>query len=444
MGKNLMAILSLQIDNYKRIETLFIKPDGAVTELTGANGAGKSSALHAIAALLGGEEHIAWKPIRNGAEQAKITAVIAGIGKTNLTVTRKIWKKKGSGEVTSTITIESEEGARFPSPQAMLDGVINKYTFDPLAFTRQKPKEQVLVLQDLSGIDLDKFDADNAKDRDARTVINRRANELSAQASGIAIPENPPAGRVDEAALIEEMQNAGEHNAEIERSRAEREAITQYIAVKLSSAEKYKTEAAVLRRRAGAIEETAKELISGADAERNGLMQLPPLPEPIDASVIRKQIEQARLTNAIVDRVKRHSDLLADAEIAEAQSDALTANIKKREDDKLAAIASAKMPVDGLGFGDGMVTFNEMPLDQASQAEQIRISVAIAAALNPTLKVAFIHDGSLLDKHSWALLEKFATEHGLQVFVETVDSTRPTAIVIEDGKRKEPVSRAAE
>ncbi|WP_164894988.1 hypothetical protein, partial [Mesorhizobium sp. M7A.F.Ca.AU.001.01.1.1] len=85
------------------------------------------------------------------------------------------------------------------------------------------------------------------------------------------------------------------------------------------------------------------------------------------------------------------------------------------------------------------------PLDQASQAEKIRVSVAIAAAMSPKLKVAIIKDGSLLDKKSWALLEQFAIEHDLQVFVETVDSTRPTAIVIEDGSiRQEQALEAAE
>lgn len=170
-----------------------------------------------------------------------------------------------------------------------------------------------------------------------------------------------------------------------------------------------------------------------------------PLPVNVDTTGIRGRIEQARATNTLVERHKLKAKLLEGAKASEAASDSLTEQMQKREADKRAAIAAAKMPIPGLGFGDGVVMFNGKPLHDASQAEQIRVSVAIASALNPKLKVAFIHDGSLLDKKSWALLEKHATEHGLQVFVETVDSSRPTAIVIEDGKAKAaPVMEAAE
>ena len=42
------------------------------------------------------------------------------------------------------------------------------------------------------------------------------------------------------------------------------------------------------------------------------------------------------------------------------------------------------MPVEGLSFSDdGSVTFNDLPLDQASHAEQIRVSMAMAMALIP-------------------------------------------------------------
>jgi hypothetical protein len=73
------------------------------------------------------------------------------------------------------------------------------------------------------------------------------------------------------------------------------------------------------------------------------------------------------------------------------------------------------MPVEGLGFADSedgpFVTLGAEPFDQASQAQKIRVSVAIAAAMNPKLRVARILDGSLLDARSWAALEDYAATH---------------------------------
>ncbi|MGI9420342.1 MAG: hypothetical protein ACR2RA_21165, partial [Geminicoccaceae bacterium] len=71
-------------------------------------------------------------------------------------------------------------------------------------------------------------------------------------------------------------------------------------------------------------------------------------------------------------------------------------------------IEAVKMPIDGLGLGDGVVTLNGIPFDQVSTAEQMRTSVALAMAANPTLKVIRIKDGSLLDDDSLAMIAGMA------------------------------------
>lgn len=70
-------------------------------------------------------------------------------------------------------------------------------------------------------------------------------------------------------------------------------------------------------------------------------------------------------------------------------------------------------------------------------AQQLRASIAIASAMNPKLRVIRVRDGSLLDSDSMALLAGFAEANDMQVWVETVQSGRPGAIVIEDGQVQE-------
>lgn len=439
-----MPILSLQIDNFKRIETLYIEPDGSVIELTGANEAGKSSALDACAALLGGQDQISWSPIRDGAEEARIVGTIGGVAKTTLKVTRKIKTKKGGG-ITTTVTVESEDGARFPTPQTLLDTLINARAFDPLSFLRDDKTKQAAVLRQLVGLNTEEFDSKIETARSERADVNRTTNSLRAQAAAIMVPEGDEPKPIDESAIVDEMERAGEINSEIVRQKAQREAELKEASSLAEQASNLRTRAGQMLLEAEKLEKQADGLAAASADILESLEGAPAIPEPTDTSALRASIANAKSVNAVVDRFRRRTKILADMEKSEGLSKSLTEAISKLEADKLAATAAAKMPIDGLGFGEGVVTFKGRALSEASQAQQIRVSVAIAAALNPKLKVAFIRDGSLLDKKSWALLEQYATEHGLQVFVETVDSTRPTAIVIEDGKaRAKPKLEAAE
>ena len=100
------------------------------------------------------------------------------------------------------------------------------------------------------------------------------------------------------------------------------------------------------------------------------------------------------------------------------------------------ARSAAEMPVAGLGFDESGVTFGGVPFGQASSAEQIRVSLAMAMALNPTLRVIRIMDGSLLDADSMAAIRAAAEEHDVQVWIEVVGDGDgdPATIVIDDGE----------
>jgi hypothetical protein len=97
-----------------------------------------------------------------------------------------------------------------------------------------------------------------------------------------------------------------------------------------------------------------------------------------------------------------------------------------------------KMPVQGLTFGEGEILLNGVPFAQASDAEQLQASVAIAAALNPKLRVIRIRDGSLLDDLAMQRLAQFATATDMQVWIERVDSSGKIGFVLEDGHVKQP------
>jgi hypothetical protein len=80
------------------------------------------------------------------------------------------------------------------------------------------------------------------------------------------------------------------------------------------------------------------------------------------------------------------------------------------------------------------VLLNGIPFKQASGAEQLRASLAMAIALNPKLRVIRIADGSLLDSDNLALVEAAARENDFQVWIEMVGDGDGRGIVIEDGE----------
>jgi ABC-type histidine transport system ATPase subunit len=116
--------------------------------------------------------------------------------------------------------------------------------------------------------------------------------------------------------------------------------------------------------------------------------------------------------------------------------DDFTKEITRIMEDKEDSLAKAKMPIKGLGISDTGVTYNDIPFGQLSSSEQLKVSLAIAMALNPKLKVIRITDGSLLDKENMEIIKKMAEEKDYQVWVEKVSDEGEIGFYIEDGEVK--------
>ena len=159
-----MQIVQLEAENIKRLHAVRIRPDGAIVQITGKNGEGKSSVLDAIAYGLAGERGIPAKPIREGAEEAKI---VVDLG--DLTVTRR-WTKAGK----TYLSVEGKGGAKSSSPQKLLDSLVGELTFDPLAFSRMAPRDQVATLKGVAKLDFSAQDKRRSEVFDERTGINRQ------------------------------------------------------------------------------------------------------------------------------------------------------------------------------------------------------------------------------------------------------------------------------
>jgi DNA repair exonuclease SbcCD ATPase subunit len=409
-----VRIISLEADNFKRLRAISITPTKDVVEITGENGHGKSSTLDAIWAALGGKDAAPAKPIRTGAKDAEIRLLLGDDGVPKLKVTRRFGLKEGV-PFTTNLVVESADGGRPDKQQGTLNALIGDFCFDLDAFMGLKDEEQITVLRRfVPDVDFETIKGLNKRDYDIRTEVNRKAKEARTQAEAIPLPPEGSSApeRVNVAALENKLAQAATVNADIAQRRAARENAKARIDQITNEIERLHEEQ------------------EGLEAK---LAAAPPLPDPVDTDKVQADLVAGRAANAAAEAADRRFALETQAETHEAESKRLTKAMEDRDEGAAKAVQAAKMPIDGLGFGDGFVTLNGEPFRQASMAQKIRASVAIAAAMNPKLRVARVADGSLLDKKSWGLLEAFAAEHDLQIWVETVDAKGPAAIMIEDG-----------
>lgn len=492
-----MKIIRLQAENLKRLVAVDITPTGNIVEITGKNASGKTSTIDAIWWALAGTSNIQGQPIRQGEKKARIRLDLGEI------IVERRFTENGSS-----LIVESVDGARYPSPQKMLDALIGELSFDPLAFARAEPRKQFDQLRQVAKleIDVDALDAATKADFANRTDVNRQAKQKRIAAEAITVPKDLPPTPVDESALVDQIQAAADTNAGVEVRKARRESAARDMADRQREAREAQEKAEevvasankraeeVLKREAkesgeyllrlkqesyelsvqaeamqarsermlieaaaktsdaleasvaeaNTLRETAardaateraeaEAATAAADAIQAKLDAAPPLPEAIDVADLRARLTAAKTTNEGVAKRTERAALVAAAKELEAESEALTEAMAEREKAKANAIKAAVLPVEGIGFGDGIVLYNGVPFDQASSAEQLRVSLAVAMAANPKLRVLRIQDGSLLDEDNMAAIEAMAKAGDYQVWVEEIGNNGRPSIEIRDG-----------
>lgn len=476
-----MRILRFEASNIKRLKVVEIVPDGSIVQITGPNGSGKSSVLDSIWFALGGAENIPSKPVRDGEQKAMVKLTLGDGADVELIVTRRLNAASGG----TSLTVETPNGAVFRSPQRMLDELIGSLAFDPLAFSRMDPRAQLDQVRALVKIDtdIDALDRANAADYDRRTEVNRHARQLRNELVGyVIVADGIPddLAPVDVAALMDELTQAADLNLKTETRRANRAVYEQRILdqnaaadaelakvpariaeleherdeglvridhditnaeARLAELRKDRTE--FLARAADAVGKVQSKAESDATFLRDQSKQLRekidnagPLPDLVDVGALRTRIDEANELNARIQAESERRALEARAVAYESEVERLTNAMQARTDERTAAIARADMPVKDLSFGDGMVLYRGLPFDQASSAEQLRVSVAIAMAANPKLRVLRIQDGSLLDSASLKLIADMTEARGYQAWIECVDESGAVGVVMEEGTVK--------
>lgn len=421
--KERLRVHALVAENIKRLKAVAIPFGDGVTIISGKNRAGKSSVLDAIAMAIGGKKLCPPQPIRDGEDSAH-TSVDLG----SLQVTRTFTKAGGGS-----LKVTNREGQAFAKPQDVLDQLCDHMlAFDVLDFLRQQPKQQREQLLQLLGLGdkLAVIDSNRAellatrrqlRDDEAVSAQEKMkyVNAFSADTPDTLVSSETLAADLRAARdTLEEYREIGRARDEaadaVARLDAEMDALAKQLDLKRKERERQQANA---DRHARAMTEQAKA-------------GLP------DVAAIEAKLGDLNTVNDAV-RAKQAWKDAAKREMKTAASLAATGRSLKTCDAKRDALfTEAEWPVPGLGFDADGLTWNDRPLEQASQSEQLRVCMAIAMAHDPKLRMLRIKDGSLFDRDTLATLHDLAAEYDFQVLVEYVDDSGEIGIVIEDGEVK--------
>ena len=418
-----MRIIRLQAEGFKRLVAVDITPEGDLIEVRGDNGNGKSSVLDAIFAALAGAGAAPEKPVREGEEAAVIRLDLG-----DLIVTRYFTASGTTG-----LKVTTPDGASYSSGQTMLDKLVGAISFDPLEFLNLKPSEQAEELRKLVDIatpetgemvDLKAISDERLALYNKRRDVNRDGANLKARieaAGGVRhVPDDAP--NRDE--LVVKLASAGETNSAIAEEERRRQSDEDAAAFRRAEIDKLKARLVELERAEVAYQESRAKL--------------EPLPERVDVAELTAalaeadRIEENRRANA------QRAAMIAEFDELKARSVGLSDAIKALDARRAAAIAAAKMPVERLELvlteDDALtVHFAGVPFSQASDAERLRVSAAVAMAANPELRVLRLKDASLLDKRAVETLRAMATAHDFQIWAEFVGDEGP-GIIMEAGE----------
>lgn len=434
MSENGLTILQLHIENVRGAKTVTVSPKatGAV-QVRGKNGAGKSSVLDAIQFALGGKAVQPQKPIRHGETVAQVVANLGG----KFTV-RRTWTAKGSYLTVERSAAPDGLPVPIPSPQAFLDELCGQgIGFDPLAFAQRKPAEQVQMLLDVLSLPEDPrtLDAMRKDLYDQRTLVNRQVKQAEGAAAEATHYPDAPRAEVSTADLLAEYQRRlgviEQHN----QKRAEMRGIQDAHARAAERLEQLKAE----------LVDAEAELAEFNMHLNEARAVVGTLVDP-DLAAVSAQMRDAETVNAKVRANQTHERLVQAAAAYQTESDTLTAQIEALDRRKTALLTAAAFPLPGLaiaedGRGGYVVTYQDVPLADCASSEQLRVSMALALALNPTIRVVLLREGSLLDEEALATVEQWAEANGVQCWIElATTASGGEGFTIEAGLVKEAQS----
>lgn len=444
-----MRVSRIEIKNILGIEQLEIKP-GSITEVSGANGTGKTSVLESIKGALGSGHDATL--LRSGAEQGEVVLILDD----GVEISKKITVEK------STLSVKHPEFGKITKSQAYIQKLVDALSLNPVAFLTAPAKERVDLLLKaipmtvtadqlafvpvvaLEGIDLSKHALEvigkiGKAVYDLRTGVNRAAKEKRATASQMreTLPSDAEAGQDWKEVLDSTLQESGalqrttsvqvsevkslfsRRKSEIEgrfnqvrdEIRKERDEVLEKI--------RYEAEQKTLSAQEKCTSEVAR-LQTERDAD---LARLESEFRPKEAD-LKERIGQAKAMVEAHTKAETTRSFIAkleqDSEHMEGQSEKLTASLDGLESLKTSLLSD--MPIKGLEIRDSELFLDGVPFDRINASRKVRLAIQVAGLRAGNLPLVCVDGLELLDPATYEAFKKEAAKSKLQFLISRVTS----------------------
>lgn len=421
-----MKIVSLELENVKRVSLVRLEPAAAgLTVIGGDNAQGKTSVLDGIMYALGGEKYRPEDFAREGSMADPHIRLELSDG---LVVERK--GKNASLKVT--------DSAGRKSGQKLLDTFVEEFSLNLPKFLALKEEDKALTLLRTLGIE------DRLADIDQREQVaydNRRAqNQLLDQKQKYAaeMPEyhDVPATPLSAAELIAESRQIIARNEERARKRAE-------IGKMTLAAESLSTELEMAKNRVRELEQAYAVLKNDLD-----VAQQSPITEDESTAELEEKISGMEEINAKIRANLNKEKAQEEADAAKLKADQLSAELDSIRAERQDLLANAALPLPELTVavnerGKNVLLYKNRHWDCMSGMEQIRVAAAIVRRLKPACQFILLDGLESFDLKSLQELDQWLTEQNLQAIATRVSKGAECTIIIEDGMvaapEKEPV-----
>lgn len=433
-----MKITRIEAENIRGIQNGVLEPR-TITILKGGNGTGKTSWLDSVRVVFdGGYDPLI---IRNGEKKARVEMMLDD----GTVCTRMLNAEKK----TSTLTVKSAEGEVIKAPKAYIDEIADTFAYNPLSliFADKKERQKVIQgflnvpvsvaeLQDAIGEDwfFEHFDPRKNAFENIEAVYKagyerrRKINAQKDEADKTIQTLRRDIPTVSEDA--EQFQRRyDEARSALEKARgdkrvAEAELREQYEAAKSEADEWERAEIAKIKAEKQARLTQAEKVRAEVAEEINGKFN--PIIESAFAVADQASKDLAAYQNA--EGLRKHL-----AEMDERAKELAGASLQyDRALEKLEILRKKKMedlPIDGAEMRNGELFIGGVAFDGLNTAEQIKVSIQIAASRAKDLPFMLIDGVERLDEENQKELYEVAKSSGFQILAaEVVDGLPLTPV----------------
>lgn len=409
--KKKYKLIGLSIWGLRKIRASFMEfKEKGVTEIVGKNEQGKTSVIDAIEILLKGFRHTEKDMTTKGMNK---TTIVGTVGE--WTIKRVITDK------TNRLDIVNQEGLSPRKPQDFLDTLVNELTFDPQPFLRKSPGDKLKFIMDLLKIDFtEEIDKIATKEED-RLQVGR---DIKA-AGDFKEPEKIES--VDTAELLKQQKAIATLNQEEQKKQQNIDWFE----------ERFSLFDAGLQVLQGKITDTetgeqVKDVSPALVALSKGMLNVKktfekemgklPKPDLTSSEDLDLKISNATKTNEKATNYTNYINWKEKKDALEAKKEKLKKEIEELRLKKIIKLEKIKMPLEGLKITEEGLYYNDVYCENWATSLGWKIALSLCEKMQPDLRAIFLDNGEHLDKDTRKELDKWATDHDIQVLLTIVDT----------------------